>query len=347
MIAFAPVHPHETLLSQLVALYAWLKPSATIDNKRRNIQVAIHNFTTEWPLLLPFEREEAVDWLLGLFCRARATGEVDWAELPYSVVCDEIGYHGSDQRNNTNAHTSVGYVARRVDNIAGLYRASGLSAADLQVVQQWREDFLSDAGLSREKLQRMDNTMLNAVLSELDDFKDFLRGLAHGFPLPVSFLPSADTVLIRVHLANQSPEDRFHIFSLFVEHAVNLYKAPHVGTGPTRGAASQILAAAETLRQTRSIHHFAALPVEQQCEAMQSGRNLLFSACEMYETHGMLPTPSDITQKFFDLLLHPELVTQLRSGLASFLGSLGHSHRQFSHRTAPTARAWLAGWAGA
>ncbi|BGP42416.1 hypothetical protein JCM10449v2_006421 [Rhodotorula kratochvilovae] len=333
----AAIHERTTLLTQLNELYAWLRKSARGAHHKRNFESAQKSFTTDWPALLPHEREEAVDLLLSAYCRHCAEGEFDWAEIKFREVCEEIGYHGIE--NADAVKKAEGFV----DAVVQLYRCS-IGGEHLPAVERWQGEFLGPEGLSRLKMQRIDQDLLDAILHQLHQLVEHLR--AREILPPAHLLPSVDSVFAAAHVTTQSAEDRYQIFSLFVEHAVDLYRAPIGPHPPNEEHVAHMRTAVDTLARINSLVHFTNLPLAQQCGAVHHGRVTLFFAIEERETRAFLPPVNELTHRFFDPLLLPEY--RLGGAMNPLVAeSLAHSHRQISDHKArryygTTARAWAA-----
>ncbi|BGP50592.1 hypothetical protein JCM10450v2_006511 [Rhodotorula kratochvilovae] len=348
MASAAAAHDREYLLLQLTNVYTWLAatPVKRSVQLKRDMEVARLNFSKDWPLLLPQEREEAVDTVLGAFCTARTTENLEWAaDVKYRALVVEIGFLSETPRTALASQVTFKHIQEAVRAVEQVYGAVARTAENLNSFKMWAEPFFSPEGIAVKKLQRIDDATSDAVLAILWTVKERaerLHSAGERLPLLGEMLPSADALLAEAQRSTQSSDDRFELCCMLLEDLARLYK----GHLASQEEPNHLEWALDMLKQDRSLEHFAALPHAQQGHVVHLGRTMLYEACEHRETKAVLPNASTITHLFFQALLHPDLKNPIA------VASLGRTLGQISERKAKryygtTARAWTRRAAGA
>ncbi|BGP50599.1 hypothetical protein JCM10450v2_006518 [Rhodotorula kratochvilovae] len=296
-----------TLLHQLDSLYSWLiasvPPRATVE--RGGLGRARSLLTQAWDALLPLEREEAVDILLGAYCKSRHA-PVNVYELKYGSMTDEIGYVTSRRPpvgDCTHVHSTVNSTAL---NIVHLYAAYPPETA-IAATAWWQLLLDPQAGITVVKLERMGPRVRDDVVERLDELEEEMTPRRGWRPLPdPNMLPSADTLLLAAEKAHQLPEDRFHLVGELLSHIRELYRPSWTETAPpgvrdlTLEYAQLSAALAAHAEGEDAVARFEALHAERQRGAVVEARRVLFVACDAVQGTGTLPD----TRGLFDLLSH-------------------------------------------
>ncbi|BGP50686.1 hypothetical protein JCM10450v2_006611 [Rhodotorula kratochvilovae] len=321
------------LLTQLTTLYTWFGPLAKgVRNAKRDLGNASTIIPQEWPLMLPHEREAAVQALLGEYCSARGTGTLNGAAVMYRALFQRIGFAWEHCRSNGSAADAIVTILQRVRSLEAVYRQASLgvsNVARMQAFASWEQTLFSPAGIITVKVQRLNGPVLKTLLANLDHLLRKLQEMPpDDLPMPDIFLPSADTLFILAHLAAGSTDDRFRRLRDLFNGIVALVFAPS-STVPDLQRRS-VLSARGSLAQPHSAQHFAALSPARQFFAVNSACKLLFSACERMELDRKLPNVDQ---------------------LPTHEDSLAHPQRNISDRKArryygTTSRAWTAHRAG-
>ncbi|BGP50601.1 hypothetical protein JCM10450v2_006520 [Rhodotorula kratochvilovae] len=333
MSSAAALHDRQELLTQVIAVYDWLRANAGGHNDpiKRDLFRARAGVEKQWGMMLPQEREEAVDLVLGAYCTARGHGDDEWKGwVKTRAVNEEIGYQGAPMQSPAEGRAAVATIQKHVKAVEEFFGEVARTAANSESLKVWSEEFFGPDGINATKLRRVEAKTCEAMLPILDKVK-----------------PSAYTLLFEAHLATQSSEDRFHLCCVLLEDLVRLYR----GHFASEEQLDHLKSALDQLEQDHSLAHFATLPREQQNHVVHLGRSVLYEACQYRETHAALPDARTITHHFFGALLNRDLVHGgARNPIA--LAALGRALRQISDRKArryygTTARAWIAGRAGA
>ncbi|GAA5892434.1 hypothetical protein JCM8208_005821 [Rhodotorula glutinis] len=312
-----PLSPSDVLLAQLQTLYGWLQdPSVRHltkhrreeeqakgrlpQNVNRNLSAARTKCAQGWGTLLPWERERAVDRLLAAYCRSRAS------RLGYP------DYHKAAEETDKSPYVQVDKLVRAI----GVACTRSSSPAALETVQRWAGAFMSAAGLTRVKLERLEPAAQRDLVHEVQVVLAGVKESLHAdYPLD-DVLLSADDILSRAHDATQPASSRFDKLDNVLYSLIALY---HAAPG-TEGDVEQLEAARALLSRrmdvgghpvvlTRRVAevHFAELSLDQQVAAVQHGRALLFDVCGEYHEQKPLVRASERLDRFFKALQHPEL----------------------------------------
>ncbi|BGP50594.1 hypothetical protein JCM10450v2_006513 [Rhodotorula kratochvilovae] len=302
-----------TLLHQLDSLYSWLIASVSPNapTERGPLGRARTLLSRAWDELLPFEREEAVDILLGAYCKSRLA-PVNVDELNYASIAGDIGYVMSRRRptgDGKHAHSAISTTALTIGHLYAAYPHGTANAA-----AAWCQRLLDPkAGLTAVKLDRMEPGIRDDVVERLDRLEEELmpRSGSSRPLLDPNLLPSAES-LLAAELAHQLPEDRFHLVGELLSHLHELYD-PYSSSAATAppGARDLVLEYAQ-LGAVLAAHaegedalaRFEALHAEKQRGAVVEVRRVLFVACEALQGGGALPGVRMLTRSLVGLLLH-------------------------------------------
>ncbi|GAA5938910.1 hypothetical protein JCM3775_003162 [Rhodotorula graminis] len=346
------MHDADELLEWLCVALGWLGGGGLAEHHpyRPVLEASVSLYRGRWHLLLPCEREHAVDLALSLVCTAWSPRGVHLD--PTSIIFMRFWYAVVRAQGSSRLDSHVATYERielAVDHVRGLYNvALGLSSfagfATVQKATEWATNFLGPAGLSREKAMRMDLRALEAISQRLDELRDELFALARApgraFP-PVDDLPSADAALshaeIQVAPRHAVYERLKHLFSNFVE----LYSdGNRIRIGPRDPRHAHDMAnAALDLGRGDLEGSFDALDAEERHEHVQDARSALFTTCdELYRT-GSLPAPFLLIDRLVTSL-HPASRRRSRSQSSGSFGdaataSLGESQHARSSWSPP------------
>ncbi|BGP42444.1 hypothetical protein JCM10449v2_006449 [Rhodotorula kratochvilovae] len=272
-----------TLLHWLLELYSWVTPPSeephadpsprrrarTTLRDKEDLELASSRMHGVWDKLVPFEQEEAVDLLLGAFCRIR-----------YTALCEEIGYFSPE----------VGYLTL----IDAFYEQTQRDRAALRIshvdqVKDWAQSFRGAGGIHARKLIRMGEAVTASVLPSartvLLEAQISNQSAEDCFHILNLLLESFDRLYDPGSTFNIAP-----VATKFTEHAM------------LRQLVAQTLADFPLAR-------FETLAVLHQHHMATHTRTLLFSACKQLVMHGGLPRASqlavDLFAPLYDVRFHP------------------------------------------
>ncbi|BGP50593.1 hypothetical protein JCM10450v2_006512 [Rhodotorula kratochvilovae] len=283
----------EELLPRLGQIYGWLgRASGLTDLQRTSLRQVQTSLAATWPRLLPLERAEVFDLVLGEFCAALARGSVN------------VANNNSDQREQ-----AFGEIQSRVQQIKSLYEPSGSSA------DAWADEFCSFGGISKSKLQRVSGVTLEALKRVMDGVLEDVRSA----PVRVGRLapPSADTVLFHAQSIAQTANSRFRVFLLLLRSIRSVY-AVNVAENrsPLELKTSEfehVAGAVEFVTAETTKELFERLPTKRQVLDVDNARTMVFATCE--ELTRRLALPSSVPLMY-------SLTASLRPSTPGYNGTL-------------------------
>ncbi|GAA5892700.1 hypothetical protein JCM8208_005888 [Rhodotorula glutinis] len=211
--------PEPGLLFQLRAVYGW---HCRFDD---SLKPALHELEARWGNFLPSERADLIRIALHVSCTRTGPATLDYKAITRTVGFeDELTEDELAQREASELEASA--WTQLMVRLTRLRIACPPARAAKASFGHWEHRFFAcNVGVTRRKLYRMSSAMHTRMFERLAAAHNALASQPTAQTLPISFLPSADTVLAYAFNAEQKPSQRFALFLGLVEDLYALYRS--------------------------------------------------------------------------------------------------------------------------
>ncbi|GAA5853831.1 hypothetical protein JCM9279_001681 [Rhodotorula babjevae] len=296
----------DPILQKLATVIGWWLPCLEgVENRkyRNNAVVAVESFRKGWGILLPWERERAVDLLVSSWC----AWQVDRSRVDPNAVLSYLSLSNEVKRTISTIRKSQAEGARHKLLVAG---REVVDSSPSPAVEAWFAALFTTGvqGLTVAKLLRVPQEGWRLILQTLEHGQELMR---EGVP-PRRALPSLDLLFDTAHQATQTPTERSEIFHRCINDLLTLCESARCSAQVLRAGhkayvvqrRSVLLGQDEARRFQTHLNHI------KQAAAVELARTWLFSACRGHALKHAVPDLAVVAHDLYRATGHDETATR-------------------------------------